>query len=67
MASCINRIQTYVADTPRSIAFFRCRGYLIGLAVDAQVHDMVATDGAVVNDDVYKILVQRVILAMDSK
>ena len=43
---------TYVADTPGDGALLRGRRSLVGLAVDAQVHDVVAADGAVVDDDV---------------
>ena len=43
---------TYVADTPGDGALFtRCR-CLICLALDAEVHDVVSADGAVVDDDV---------------
>ena len=41
-----------VADTPCYRALLRCRGCLVGLAFYAQVHDVVAADGAVVHHDV---------------
>jgi len=45
-------VESVIADTPRGVAFFRGRGDLVGLAVDAQIHDVVPADGAVVYDDV---------------
>jgi hypothetical protein len=44
--------KTHIADSPRDGALLACGGGLVGLAVDAQVHDVVAADGAVVDDDV---------------
>lgn len=44
--------QAYIADTPSHRALLARGRSLVGLAVDAQVHDVVATDGAVVNHDV---------------
>lgn len=43
---------THVADPPSNGAFLRRRRGLVGLAVDAKVHDVVAADGAVVDDDI---------------
>ena len=44
--------QTYVADAPGDGALLaRGRG-LVSLALDAEVHDVVAADGAVVDDNV---------------
>ncbi len=43
---------TYVANPPGDGALLRRGRSLIGLAVDAQIHDVVAADGAVVDDDV---------------
>ena len=43
---------TYIADTPGDGALLGGGRGLVGLAVDAQIHDMVAADGAVVDDDV---------------
>ena len=43
---------THVADTPSDGALLRSRRSLVGLAVDAEVHDVVAADGAVVHHDV---------------
>lgn len=43
---------THVADTPSDSALFAGSGGLVGLAVDAQVHDVVAADGTVVDDNV---------------
>lgn len=42
----------YIADAPGDGAFLAGGAGLVGLAVDAQVHDVVAADGAVVDDDV---------------
>jgi hypothetical protein len=44
--------RTHVADTPSDSALFARSRCLVGLAVDAQVHDVVTADGAVVDDDV---------------
>ena len=43
---------TYIADTPGDCAFLRSGRCLVGLAVDAKIHDMVTANGAVVDDDV---------------
>lgn len=43
---------THVTDTPGDCAFFRSSRSLVGLAVDAKIHNVVTTNGAVVNDDV---------------
>lgn len=43
---------THVADSPGYSALFAGGGCLVGLAVNAQVHDVVSADGAVVDDDV---------------
>ena len=43
---------THVANSPCDGALLARGGCLVGLAVDAQVHDVVAADGAVVDDDV---------------
>jgi hypothetical protein len=48
----IHPSRTHVADTPGNGALFTGRGCLVGLAVDAQVHNVVTADGAVVDDDV---------------
>ena len=45
-------LNTYVTDPPSHCALFARGGSLVGLAVDAQVHDVVAADGAIVDDDV---------------
>jgi hypothetical protein len=44
--------ETHVANSPCNSTFFTCACCLIGLAVDAQVHDVVTADGAVVDDNV---------------
>lgn len=41
-----------VADAPSDCALLARSGGLVGLTLDAKVHDVVAADGAVVNDDV---------------
>ena len=43
---------TYVADAPSDRTLFAGGGGLVCLTVDAQVHDVVAANGAVVDDDV---------------
>jgi hypothetical protein len=43
---------TYVADAPGDGALFARGRRLVGLALDAEVHDVVTADGAVVDDDV---------------
>jgi len=43
---------TYVAYPPSDSALLRRGRSLIGLAVNAQIHNVVAADGAVVDDDV---------------
>jgi len=45
-------VERMIADTPRDGAFLTCVRALIRLALDAQVHDVVPADGAVVNNDV---------------
>lgn len=45
-------VEGVVADAPRDSAFFGGGGRLVGLALNAQVHDVVTADGAVVDDDV---------------
>jgi hypothetical protein len=52
LCSCTVHNKTHVADSPRDCALFTCGCCLIGLAVDAQVHDVVTANGAVVDDDV---------------
>jgi hypothetical protein len=41
-----------VADAPGNSAFFASCRSLVCLAFDAQVHDMVSADGAVVDNDI---------------
>lgn len=43
---------THIADTPGDCAFLRGSGCLVGLAVDAKIHDVVTANGAVVDNDV---------------
>jgi hypothetical protein len=45
-------VESVIADTPRDGAFFGGGGRLVGLAFDAQVHDVVTADGTVVDDDI---------------
>ena len=45
-------VEGVVADTPCDGALFGGGGRLVGLALDAQIHDVVAADGAVVDDDI---------------
>jgi hypothetical protein len=44
--------QTYIANAPGYGALFAGGGGLVGLALDTEVHDVVAADGAVVDDNV---------------
>lgn len=44
--------RAYVADTPGDCAFLAGGGGLVGLAFDAEVHDVVTANGAVVDDDI---------------
>lgn len=45
---------TRTADTPGYCTLLTGGRGLVGLAFNAQVHDMIAADGAVVHHDVYK-------------
>ena len=45
-------VKSVVAHSPSDSALLGCGGGLIGLALDAEVHDVVAADGAVVDDNV---------------
>lgn len=45
-------MDAYIADTPCHRTFLRSSRRLVGLTVDAQVHDVVPADSAVVYDDV---------------
>ena len=45
-------VEGVVADAPRLIALLLTVRHLVGLAVDAWLHDMVTADGAVVDVDV---------------
>lgn len=45
-------VLTYVADSPSHRALLRRSRSLVGLAVNAKVHDVVAADSAVVDNDV---------------
>ena len=45
-------VEGVVAHAPRDGALLGGRRRLVGLALDAQVHDVVPADGAVVHDDV---------------
>lgn len=46
------KVKGVVANTPSDCAFFRCRRGLIGLTFNTEVHDVIATNGAVVNHDI---------------
>ena len=43
---------THIANAPGDCAFFRGGRSLVGLAVDAKIHDVVTANGAVVDNDV---------------
>jgi hypothetical protein len=45
-------VRTYIADAPCDGALFAGGRGLVCLALDAQVHDVVTADGAVVDDNV---------------
>ena len=45
-------VECVVAHSPCNGALLRCGWGLVGLALDAQVHDVVPADGAVVHNDV---------------
>lgn len=45
----ISTVKNYVADPPSDGALLCGSRSLVGLAVDAQVHDMVAADSAIVD------------------
>jgi hypothetical protein len=45
-------VQTHVADAPGNSALLARSGRLVCLALDAQVHNMVPANGAVVDDNV---------------
>ena len=44
--------RTNIADAPGDSALLAGGRRLVGLALDAQIHDVVTADGAVVNDNV---------------
>ena len=46
--------QTHVADSPGNGALFARRRGLVRLAFDAEIHDVVPTNGTVVDDDVWR-------------
>lgn len=43
---------THVADTPGNSTLLTRSGSLVGLALNAEVHDVVSANGTVVDDDV---------------
>ena len=43
---------SYVANSPSNSTFLARSGSLIRLAVNAEVHDVISADGAVVDDDI---------------
>lgn len=45
-------VVSYVADSPCDGALLTCGRSLVGLALDAEVHDVVTANGAVVDDDI---------------
>lgn len=46
------KVEGVIADSPGDRAFFARSGSLICLALDAEVHDVISADGAVVDDNV---------------
>lgn len=47
-------VESMITNTPSHGAFFTGGRSLIGLTLDAQVHDVIAANGAIVNDNVCK-------------
>jgi len=45
-------MRAYIANAPGDCTLFTGSRSLVGLALDAQVHDVVAADGAVVDHNV---------------
>lgn len=45
-------MESMVADAPSNCALLAGSGSLVRLTLDAEIHDMVSADGAVVNDNV---------------
>jgi len=45
-------VEGVITDPPSCITLFRRSGNLVGLAIDAEVHDVVTADGTVVDNDV---------------
>jgi len=45
-------VEGMVTNTPCSVALFAGGGHLIRLAIDAQIHDVIPANGAVVDNDV---------------
>lgn len=45
-------VKSVVADSPSDGTFLRCSSLLISLAFNTQVHDVVPTNGTVVNDNI---------------
>lgn len=51
-----NLIQiAHIANTPSNSALFTCSRSLIGLALNAQVHDVVTADGTVIHHNIWNI------------
>jgi len=45
-------VKSMIANAPSDSAFFAGCGSLVGLTFDAQIHDMVSTDGAVIDHNI---------------
>ena len=45
-------MKSMITHSPSHRALFRGNRSLIGLTFNAQIHDMVSTNGAIINDDV---------------
>ena len=43
---------THITDSPCNSTLLTCGGRLVGLALYAEVHDVVPANGAVVDDDI---------------
>jgi len=45
-------VEGVVADSPCGVTLLTCGRHLVSLAIDAEIHDVVPADGAVVHDDI---------------
>jgi len=45
-------VESVITDTPGSVTLFTAGSHLVGLTINAEVHDVVSANGTVVNDDI---------------